>query len=105
VRSHIHHAQQLHALLEGNSIFEMVVPTQFALVCFRLAGADDACNKRYLDALNDSGGMFLVHTVVAGKVVLRLSLAYPKFEDADVERIYQQLLTTALMFTQASGAA
>jgi hypothetical protein len=44
-----------------------------------------------------------VHTVVAGKVVLRLSLAYPKFEDADVVRIYQQLLTTALLFAQASG--
>jgi aromatic-L-amino-acid decarboxylase len=103
VRSHIHHAQLLHDMLLSNAAFEMVVPTQFALICFRLAGADDACNKRYLDALNDSGGMFLVHTVVAGRVVLRLSLAYPKFEEADVLRIYQQLSTTALLFTQSRG--
>ena len=62
-------------------------------------------NKRYLDALNDSGSMFLVHTVVAGRVVLRISLAYPKFEDADVLRIYQQLSSTALLFTQGGGGA
>jgi glutamate/tyrosine decarboxylase-like PLP-dependent enzyme len=103
VRSHIHHAQRLHDMLQGNSLFDMVVPTQFALVCFRLAGVDDACNKRYLDALNDSGGMFLVHTVVAGRVVLRLSLAYPKFEDADVLRIYHQLSSTALQCIQDNG--
>jgi aromatic-L-amino-acid decarboxylase len=84
-------------------LFDMVVPTQFALVCFRLAGVDDACNKRYLDALNDSGGMFLVHTVVAGRVVLRLSLAYPKFEDADVLGIYHQLSSTALQCIQHNG--
>jgi glutamate/tyrosine decarboxylase-like PLP-dependent enzyme len=105
VRSHIHHAQRLHELLQRDAAFEMVVPTQFALVCFRLAGADDAVNKRYLDALNDSGSMFLVHTVVAGRVVLRISLAYPKFEDADVLRIYQQLSSTALLFTQGGGGA
>ncbi len=106
VRSHIQHAQRLQQLLQGNSAFEVVVPTQFALVCFRLAAVDDACNKRYLDALNDSGCMFLVHTVVAGRVVLRLSLAYPKFEEADIARIYQQLSSTALLFTHGhSGGA
>jgi aromatic-L-amino-acid decarboxylase len=105
VRSHIQHAQLLHDMLQRDPLFEMVVPTQFALVCFRLADADDACNKRYLDALNDSGGMFLVHTVVAGRVVLRLSLAYPKFERADVVRIYQQLNTTALTLARGGGGA
>jgi glutamate/tyrosine decarboxylase-like PLP-dependent enzyme len=104
VRSHIRHAQRLHDLLQANAAFEMIVPTQFALVCFRLADSDDACNKRYLDALNDSGSMFLVHTVVAGKFVLRLSLAHPKFQDDDVVRIYEVLAATAVLVKQGGAA-
>jgi tyrosine decarboxylase len=64
--------------------FEVVVPRNLSLVCFRLRHRlgegpedDDAVeelNRRLLVAVNASGRAFMTHFVVDGKFVIRLAV-------------------------------
>ena len=81
-------AQKLAASNNG-SLIEVPVDTKFGLVCFRLKGlnlAEDA-QHRLLAMLNGTQKMFLVHTVVEGKVLLRISLASPTITAVDIDNL------------------
>ncbi|HWX56227.1 MAG TPA: pyridoxal-dependent decarboxylase [Verrucomicrobiae bacterium] len=73
LRSHIQWAQKLAALVDADPRFERVAPTPLSVVCFRFKGTDDQ-NKAILDKVNASERFFLAHTVLNGKVVLRLAI-------------------------------
>ena len=66
----------------ADSRFELVSPRNFSLVCFRLR-ADNRTNRRLLDRVNDSGRVFLTHTVLDDKFTLRLAIggASTRLED------------------------
>jgi aromatic-L-amino-acid decarboxylase len=74
IRSHVELAADLASWVRADPRFEVVAPHPLSLVCFRLAGADDAPSERLLAAVNASGEAYLSHTRVGGRYVLRLAI-------------------------------
>ncbi|XP_044353708.1 tyrosine decarboxylase 1-like [Triticum aestivum] len=81
VRRHVEMAKWFEQALEADGRFEVVAPTRFSLVTFRLRprheGDDDAVdglNRRLLVAVNASGRAFMTHFVVDGKFVIRMAV-------------------------------
>jgi len=72
--------------------FERVAPVPFSVVCFRLRGdTDDAAHARVLDAVNASGDVFLSHTKLDGRYVLRLAIGNINTTEQHVARAWELL--------------
>jgi aromatic-L-amino-acid decarboxylase len=94
VRDHIRWARELVKLIEAHPNFEVSAPTPFSLVCFRFCGSDEQ-NQKLLDDINASGKAFLSHTVLNGKLVLRLAIGNIHTTWKDVEDTWNLLLELA----------
>ena len=79
IRRHIELTRQLVRWIEADKHFEIVAPVPFNLVCFRHRGSDGV-NKRIMDELNDGGEIFLTHTMLGGRFVLRLCIGQSRTE-------------------------
>src|SRR6476659_4688986 len=55
--------------------WELCAPRPFSVVCFRLDARDEA-NKDLLERVNASGEIFISHTVLNGRYVLRLAVGH-----------------------------
>lgn len=85
--------------IDGNSDFERVAPVPFSVVCFRarparlkLGDAElDTFNARLLDKVNESGDVFLSHTRLNGRVVLRLAIGHLRTGEPHVRRAWELL--------------
>lgn len=86
VRSHVALAQDLAAWLDDDHRFEIAAPTPLNLICFRHVGGEQA-NQQLLDALNESGEVFLSHTRLDGALTLRLSIGQTTTERRHVDRL------------------
>jgi aromatic-L-amino-acid/L-tryptophan decarboxylase len=88
LRAHIRHCIGLAAEFAGwvsdDPRFELVAPYPFSLLCFRLRG-DDGPNEELLRRVNESGRVYLTHTKVNGRYVLRLAIGSPHTGRAHVE--------------------
>ena len=73
VREHVRLAHELAGWVRGHGDFELAAPVPLNLVCFRHR-AGDAVNQEIMDRLNGSGELFLTHTRLGGRLVLRLSI-------------------------------
>jgi aromatic-L-amino-acid decarboxylase len=72
VREGVQMAADFEAWLSEDPDWEIVSPRHFGLVCFRHQG-DDAFNQALLKRVNDSGELFISHTVINGSYALRLA--------------------------------
>ena len=70
--------------------WELVAPRGFSLVCFRLQGSDEA-NEALLERVNRTGELFLSHTKLAGRYVLRLAVGNLRTKEDDVRRAWEVL--------------
>ena len=67
--------------------FEVVAPQPLSVVCFRLrdearpAEEEDARNQALIDAVNATGEVFLSHTKLHGRLVLRLAIGSLRTEE------------------------
>ncbi|KAG2323613.1 hypothetical protein Bca52824_016826 [Brassica carinata] len=90
IRNHIKLAKDLEQLVSQDPNFEVVTPRIFSLVCFRIAPVDNdekKCNNRnrnLLEAVNSSGKLFISHTTLSGKFVLRFAIGAPLTEEKHV---------------------
>ncbi|XP_062189591.1 tryptophan decarboxylase 2 isoform X4 [Phragmites australis] len=90
IRKNIELAKHFEQLIISDSRFEVVTPRTFSLVCFRLlppaSDQDDARKLNYdlMDAANSSGKIFISHTVLSGKFVLRFAVGAPLTEEQHV---------------------
>ncbi len=84
VRSHVAMTQDLAAWIDADLRFERAAVTPLNLVCFRHVGGDDV-NQRLLDALNDSGKLFLSHTRLDGLFTLRMSVGQTMIQQRHVD--------------------
>ncbi|ERN15854.1 hypothetical protein AMTR_s00039p00176550 [Amborella trichopoda] len=97
IRTHINLAKHFEELIATDTRFEIIVPRVFALVCFALKpmpnGQDDASklNLKLLEAVNNSGAMFLTHTVLSGRFVLRFVVGAPLTEERHVNTAWKVL--------------
>ncbi|KAK9069013.1 hypothetical protein SSX86_013129 [Deinandra increscens subsp. villosa] len=90
IRNHIKLAQQFEDLVAQDTRFEIVAVRTFSLVCFRLLPANkneehaNKLNRDLLDAVNSSGKIFITHTVLSSKYVLRLVVGAPLTEERHI---------------------
>ena len=87
IREHVKLAQEFRSWVEEADRFEVVAPAPLSLVCFRLKGEDDL-NQRLMDSLNDSGELYITHTKLDGRLVLRLAVDAPFTQRRHVERAW-----------------
>ena len=82
-REHIRLAQLFAELVEADPDWELVAPQRFSLVVFRRNGSDEE-NEAILERANRSGEIFLSHTKLDGRYVLRLAIGNARTTEADV---------------------
>jgi aromatic-L-amino-acid decarboxylase len=70
--------------------WEVVAPRPFSLVCFRRGGSDEE-NEALLERVNATGEVFLSHTRLNGRYVLRLAVGNARTAEADVQLAWDVL--------------
>ena len=92
---HMRLAQLFAEWIDASTDFIRVAPVPFSVVCFR-ADADDAFNERLLETVNSRGEVFLSHTRLQDRFVLRLAIGNLRTTEAHVARAWALLQETAL---------
>jgi aromatic-L-amino-acid decarboxylase len=83
--------------IDASTAFERMAPVPFSVVCFRVRGAThdeptvELLNERLLDAVNATGEIFLSHTRLKGRYVLRLAVGNLHTTEAHVARAWALL--------------
>ncbi len=95
IRGHVAMAQELAGWARDDDRFDVVAPHPLSLVCLQPrwpAGVDaDVATMTLLDRLNDGGEVFLTHTTVGGRAVLRVAIGAPATTRVHVERAWALL--------------
>ncbi|APJ05089.1 pyridoxal phosphate-dependent decarboxylase family protein [Silvanigrella aquatica] len=92
IRSHIEYAKKLENIIKEDNRFEFMANRYFALICFRLKGSDEL-NYKFMDKINKSGKLYLSHTKLNEKFVLRLSLGQTNLTEKNVIEAWQDILS------------
>jgi aromatic-L-amino-acid decarboxylase len=90
VRQHVALAQQFAAWVRADDRFELAAAAPLNLVCFRHR-AGDAVNQQLMDALNQSGELFLTHTKLNGKMTLRFCVGQTNTTERHVREAWEQI--------------
>jgi aromatic-L-amino-acid decarboxylase len=77
--------------VDASDRFERVAPVPFSVVCFRLRDGSDDAHARLLDAVNATGEVFLSHTKLDGRFVLRLAIGNIHTSERHVARAWELL--------------
>src|SRR6185437_13877822 len=102
VRRHVQLTEEFVSWLSSDSRFEIVAPVSLNLVCFRLKGPDSA-NEALLHKLNASGRLFLSHTKLKGKFVLRFCIGQSYTDEEHVRAAWNEIQTYAAEPAVAAG--
>ncbi|MFB3915889.1 MAG: aspartate aminotransferase family protein [Terriglobales bacterium] len=94
LRNHIAWAQEFAVWVDTDPRFERVAPTPFSVVCFRYKGTDEE-NKAILDRVNSSGELFLSHTELNGRYVLRVAIGNLATTREDVQQAWELVRAAA----------
>lgn len=73
VREHVALAQEFAGWVDEDADFVRVAPVPLNLVCFRHRGGDEV-GQKVMETVNNSGKMFLSHTRLDDRFVLRMSI-------------------------------
>jgi aromatic-L-amino-acid/L-tryptophan decarboxylase len=87
IRRHIELANWFAGQIKADPGFEIAAPVSLNLVCFRMKSSEEA-NQKLLAALNKSGKVYLSHTKLKGKYVLRLCVGQTHTEKKHVEEAW-----------------
>ncbi len=94
LRGRIREAIRLAELFEGwvrdEPGWELSAPRPFSVVCFRREGSDEE-NEAILERVNASGEIFISHTRLDGRYVLRLAIGSDRTTEEDVRRAWDVL--------------
>jgi aromatic-L-amino-acid/L-tryptophan decarboxylase len=90
IREAIRLAELFEGLVRDEPGWELCAPRAFSVVCFRRPGWDED-NERLLARVNESGEMFISHTRLDGRYVLRLAIGNERTTEADVQRAWTVL--------------
>ena len=94
LRERIRESIRLASLFEGwvraEPGWEVVAPRHFSVVCFRGEAADED-NERLLERVNATGEIFVSHTKLDGRYVLRLAVGNERTTEADVAHAWSVL--------------
>ena len=96
-------AQQFAQWVDDHADFVRVAPAPFSVVCFRWepahlrqdADAVDRLNAALLEEVNRTGEVFISHTKLYGRYVLRLAIGHERTTIAHVGRAWTLLQEAA----------
>jgi aromatic-L-amino-acid decarboxylase len=71
--------------------WEVCAPRRFSVVCFRRDASDEE-NEALVERVNRSGEMFLSHTRLNGRYVIRLAIGNERTTEDDVRRAWRGIL-------------
>jgi aromatic-L-amino-acid/L-tryptophan decarboxylase len=90
LREHIRLAELFAGWVEETDGWELVAPQRFSLVVFRRDGSDEE-NERLVERVNATGEIFINHTKLDGRFVLRLAIGNARTTEDDVRRAWDVL--------------
>ena len=90
IREHIRLAQEFASWVEKDARFELAVRPPLNLVCFRLKSGDNA-NQKLMDALNNSGDLYLTHTRLHDRFTLRMCVGQTNTTERHVEKAWRRI--------------
>ena len=73
IEEQVRWAQELSEVIAADPEFEVCSPTNLSLICFRKKSSNEE-NEALLERVNASGEVFLSHTMLDGRFVIRLSI-------------------------------
>ncbi|KAL2456186.1 Tyrosine decarboxylase 1 [Forsythia ovata] len=97
IRNHIELAKMFEELVKQDPRFEVAAPRKFSLVCLRLLppqNNEDCANKLnhdLLESVNSTGKIFISHTVLSSKYVLRFAVGAPLTEERHIVAAWKVL--------------
>jgi len=108
---HMRLARLFASWVDAHADFERVAPVPMSVVCFRACpeaaagdeGALEVLNQRLLDAVNASGEVFLSHTKLHGRFVLRLAVGNLRTTERHVARAWALLQEHASRLAEPSA--
>ncbi|HWP49718.1 MAG TPA: pyridoxal-dependent decarboxylase [Candidatus Limnocylindrales bacterium] len=96
IRKHIQLAQDFAAWIDADPNFERMTPTPFSTICFRAHPPHmdqeetlNHLNERLLEAINGTHEVFLSHTRLHNRYVLRLAIGNIRTEEKHVRRAWE----------------
>jgi aromatic-L-amino-acid/L-tryptophan decarboxylase len=89
-REHMRLARLFADWVEEARGWQLVAPQRFSLVVFRLDGSDED-NELLHERVNESGEIFINHTKLDGRYVLRLAIGNARTTEDDVRRAWEVL--------------
>jgi aromatic-L-amino-acid/L-tryptophan decarboxylase len=90
IREHVRLAALFEEWVRAEPGWELCAPRPFSLVCFRRAGTDEE-NEALLERVNATGEVFLSHTRLDGRFVLRLAIGNARTTEDDVRLAWEVL--------------
>jgi aromatic-L-amino-acid decarboxylase len=119
LRLHLAWAAELADTVAADPDAELVGPVPFGLVCFRwrparyagleadprVAAALDELNEALLDRVNADGRVFLSHTRVDGRFILRLAIGNIRTQQQHVQQAWQVVRETGVALDAAMDAS
>ena len=90
VREHVRMAHEFAQWVGESQAFEIAAPAPLNLVCFRHRGGDEV-NRKLLERLNQSGELYLTHTILGGQYTLRLCVGQTHTQQRHVEQAWKNI--------------
>ena len=82
-REHLRLARLFASWIEAEPGWEVAAPVPFSVVCFRREGTDEE-NEALMERVNASGEVYLSHTRLGDRLVLRLAVGNARTTEEDV---------------------
>jgi aromatic-L-amino-acid/L-tryptophan decarboxylase len=90
IREAVRLAELFESWVRDEPRWEVCAPRHFSLVCFRRESSDEE-NEAIVERVNRSGELFLSHTRLDGRYVLRLAVGNERTTEDDVRRAWEAL--------------
>jgi len=98
MREHVRLARLFASWVDADPRFERVAPVPFSVVCFRVRAAGgqspaeaDVLGERLMQRVNETGEVFLSHTRLDGRFVIRLAIGHYQTAERHVARAWELL--------------
>ncbi|MEZ4774465.1 MAG: pyridoxal-dependent decarboxylase [Bacteroidia bacterium] len=109
VRNDINNSQHIADVIQARPDFELFIPPPLNLVCFRFKPEGNwsenqinEFNSQIVNQLNASGEIYITHTKIDGKYLIRLSIGQTNMTAAHVDRAWNLISTKAAEVLQSA---
>jgi aromatic-L-amino-acid decarboxylase len=96
IREHIRLAKMFAGWIQQSNEFELIAPVEFGVVCFRVVPKKlksqeeiNSFNEKLLKKINESGKLFLSHTKLIGKYVIRICISGIRTQEEHVKKAWE----------------